>query len=449
MAAQVIAGRYRLEHRLGAGGMSEVWAAQDLELDRTVAVKLLAPDADPARFEREARAAAALSHPNISALYDYGQDGPRRYMVLEYLPGGSLENRLAPGGPLPDAETQRIALEVAAGLAHAHDRGLVHRDLKPSNILFDGEGRAKIADFGIARLGTSPGMTAAGTVLGTAAYISPEQAAGETATAASDVYAFGVILFRMLTGRPLFESPDALALATMHRDRPPPPVSGLRRDAPPRLESLATAALAKSPADRPPDGRALLDELRGTGSAPALTDTAAVKQVLAPAAPRGRRRIAFALVALAALAAAGVALAIGIGSGGGGPPLPPASTTATTTPPTHTASPAVVPSATAPLFSSSTSTTTPSTTTASATSVAPATLPTTTRPVTTPLPPTTVVTFTDTTATDTAPATTAATTTGTTATTTDTTTATTAAATTTAAAAEPAATTAAAGAQPG
>ena len=156
MAAQVIAGRYRLEHRLGAGGMSEVWAAQDLELDRTVAVKLLAPDADPARFEREARAAAALSHPNISALYDYGQDGPRRYMVLEYLPGGSLEDRLAPGGPLPDTETQRIALEVAAGLAHAHDRGLVHRDLKPSNILFDGEGRAKIADFGIARLGTSP-----------------------------------------------------------------------------------------------------------------------------------------------------------------------------------------------------------------------------------------------------------------------------------------------------
>jgi eukaryotic-like serine/threonine-protein kinase len=120
---EVIAGRYRLETRLGASGMSEVWAATDLELDRTVAVKLLAADADPIRFEREARAVAALAHPNISTVYDYGASGQRRFMVLEYLPGGSLEDLLAPGEPLPDGETRRIAAEIAAGLAHAHARG--------------------------------------------------------------------------------------------------------------------------------------------------------------------------------------------------------------------------------------------------------------------------------------------------------------------------------------
>ena len=178
MADEVIAGRYRLEKRLGAGGMSEVLSAFDLDLDRRVAVKLLAPNADRARFEREARSAAALAHPNICALYGYGETEGRPFMVLEYLPGGSLEERLTPRRPLPDAETRRIAVDIAAGLAHAHERGLVHRDLKPSNVLFDAEGRAKIADFGIARLGEQSGLTELGTVLGTATTISPEQAAG-------------------------------------------------------------------------------------------------------------------------------------------------------------------------------------------------------------------------------------------------------------------------------
>src|SRR3954453_12742134 len=182
-------------------------------------------------------------------------------MVLEYLPGGTLEERLASGEPLPDDEAHRISREIAAGLGHAHDRGLVHRDLKPSNILFDAEGRPKIADFGIAHVEAATGLTDAGTVLGTAAYISPEQAAGEPATPASDVYAFGVILFRMLTGRLPFEAPDALALAAMHRDLPSPSVSEFRADAPPALESLAMASLAKSPSDRPANGQALFAEL--------------------------------------------------------------------------------------------------------------------------------------------------------------------------------------------
>src|ERR1700716_2869882 len=137
MADTVIAGRYRLDEVLGRGGMSEVWRAEDLELGRHVAIKLLAPDADTARFEREARAVASLAHPNITQLYDYGEAEGRPYMVLEYLPGGTLEERFEGGKPLPDADTTRVASELAAGLAHAHERGLVHRDLKPANVLFD------------------------------------------------------------------------------------------------------------------------------------------------------------------------------------------------------------------------------------------------------------------------------------------------------------------------
>ncbi len=166
MPETLIAGRYRLDELLGRGGMSEVWAATDLELGRRVALKLLAPHEDNARFEREARAVAALGHPNVNQLYDYGESDDRPFMVLEYLAGGSLEELLRANGALADADTQRIASEIAAGLAHAHGRGVVHRDLKPSNVLFDDEGRAKLADFGIARMAAGEGtLTEAGTVL--------------------------------------------------------------------------------------------------------------------------------------------------------------------------------------------------------------------------------------------------------------------------------------------
>src|SRR5665213_192244 len=262
MPPNLIAGRYRLDELLGRGGMSEVWAATDTELERRVALKLLSPNADNARFEREARAVASLGHPNITQLYDYGEEDNRPYIVLEYLPGGTLEERLRSGNPLPDDDVQRISAELAAGLAHAHARGVIHRDLKPANVLFDQEGRAKLADFGIARMTAGEGtLTEAGTVLGTAAYISPEQAAGEPASAASDVYSFGVMLYRMLTGRLPFESNDPMELVTLHRDSEPPPLTELRRDAPALLESTATAAMAKDPADRPPDGAALLAAL--------------------------------------------------------------------------------------------------------------------------------------------------------------------------------------------
>jgi serine/threonine protein kinase len=263
MAGEEIDGRYRLEERIAVGGMAEVWAAEDLDLERRVALKLLLGAADPERFAREARAAAGLSHPAICLLYDYGEADGRPYIVLEYLAGGTLEDRLASGEPLPDDEAARIAGEVASGLAHAHGRGLVHRDIKPGNVLFDEEGAAKITDFGIARILNEATLTEAGTLLGTAAYISPEQARGERATPASDVYSFGVILYQMLTGRLPFEARSPLELAALHESADPPPVSSLRSDAPAALERVATAALAKRPEERPQDGSALLAALQG------------------------------------------------------------------------------------------------------------------------------------------------------------------------------------------
>ena len=263
MAGDLIAGRYRLLEPLGGGALSSVWLADDLERECRVAVKLVSPEADPARFEREAHTVAMLSHPNICALHDYGENGRGPFMVFEHLAGGSLEDRLAPGTPLGDDNAHRVATGLAAGLAHAHDRGLVHRDLKPANVLFGADGLPRIADFGIARLIDTHAMTETGAVLGTAAYISPEQAAGTPAGPASDVYSFGVILFRMLTGRLPFVSRNAMELVRRHRDDAPPDIATLRPDARPVLAAIVTAALAKDPADRPADGAALLQELEG------------------------------------------------------------------------------------------------------------------------------------------------------------------------------------------
>jgi serine/threonine-protein kinase len=385
---ELFAGRYRLLEPLGRGAMSAVWLAEDEELARRVAVKTLAPAADPARFEREARAAAALSHPNICALYDSGQVGGRPYMVLEYLPGGSLDERLENGRPLPDAETARIAREVAAGLAHAHARGLVHRDLKPANILFDAEGRAKIADFGIARLQGSGTLTEAGTVLGTASYISPEQASSRPATPASDVYSFGVILFRLLTGRLPFVSDNAMELVRMHRDEPAPDVRELRADAPPLLANLAAGALAKDPAARPHDGAALVEALG--------RDEGATQVMPALDPPRRRLGRPAAIVAAVLLLVAGIAAAVVATRSDSSPSAPSTapsltvpSVTAEPTAPTTTAEPTTTeePSTTRPTTTAPT-TTRQRPTTPAPTTTAPATLPTTTAPTTT-APPTT------------------------------------------------------------
>jgi eukaryotic-like serine/threonine-protein kinase len=412
MGDETIAGRYRLIEPLGRGAMSSVWLADDPELQRRVAVKLLSPTADRARFEREARAAASLSHPNLCALFDYGESDGKPFMVLEYLPNGSLEDRLGSGTPLDDAETTRIATEIAAGLAHAHGRGLVHRDLKPANVLFDSEERAKIADFGIARMGGSGTLTEAGTVLGTASYISPEQASGLTAAPASDVYSFGVILFRMLTGRLPFIGTNAMEVVRMHRDDPPPRLAEVRPDAPARLEALTDAALAKDPAARPQDGAALLRELRDAGAegdatmvvAPVFpTADATATHVVRPrrAAAPARRRTALVAAALIALAllGGGVAAALLMTGKGSGQSV-------------------TLPSLSLPTVATLAGTTAARTTTASTTTTAPTTTAETTTAATTATPTTTPTTVPATTtaptitaAATTAPATTAVTTT--------------------------------------
>jgi len=422
MPETVIAGRYKLEDLLGRGGMSEVYCAEDLELGRRVALKLLARDADTARFEREARAVASLGHPNVMQLYDYGEDAGRPYMVLEYVPGGTLENRLAAanGKPLRDADARAVSAGIAAGLAHAHSRGVIHRDLKPANVLFDEEGRPKLADFGIARMAAGEGtLTEAGTVLGTAAYISPEQAAGEPASAASDVYSFGVMLYRMLTGRLPFESNDPMELVLMNRDQPPPPITELRKDPPGLLESTAMAALEKDPAHRPQDGAALLAALGAAGATAATlvaatgaTDATRVLPTVPAAAatgetayaaappppPPGRSRMPLLVAALLLLLLAGGALAYEVtkpDSSNGGTPgqtLPTIEISTKSTTQATTTQPTTAPTTTQPTTTHETTTRQHTTTTQPTTTAAPPTTtalpppPTTTAP---PPPPTT------------------------------------------------------------
>jgi serine/threonine-protein kinase len=380
--------------------MSEVWLAHDEQLDRPVALKLLAPHADRRRFAREARAAAALSDPNIERIYEYGEHEGRPYMALEYLPGGSLEERLAEGKPVPDEEAAAIAAQVASGLAHAHANGLIHRDLKPANVLFDAEGRPKIADFGIARLIGAETFTEEGTVMGTAAYISPEQAAGEAASPASDVYSFGVMLFRLLTGRLPFEGESAFDVARMHREVEPPPIEWLRPDAPSRLAAVATAALAKDPRERPADGAALVAALAGTTRTEQETVVLREQETLVPPEretvvlprrraprPRRRRRVAALVAAVFLLALGGIAAALLTrDSGSGGSSTAPATRARPRRPTTH-ATPAQAPAPTpAPATTqASTTSTTPTTRTTQTTTAPPvATLP--------PPPPTTLPT---------------------------------------------------------
>src|SRR5439155_12635728 len=306
----IFAGRYRLESQLGQSTMAEVWLARDLELDRPVALKLLTPDADRARFDREARAAASLAHPNVTRLYDYGEADGRLFMALEYLPGGTLEERLADGRRLTAAETAALAAQLAAGLAHAHERGLVHRDVKPANVLFDEEDRPKLADFGIARITGGDTITETGTVMGTAAYISPEQASGEPAGPPSDVYSFGVLLYRMLTGRLPFESDSPVELAQMHVRAEPPAIELTRPDVPPELAALAMESLAKDPRQRPADGAALAARL-GVPAVPGEAAGAAETVVIPPRGrPRRNVRLPLVVGAILLLGAAGVAAGI-------------------------------------------------------------------------------------------------------------------------------------------
>ena len=260
--------RYALDEVLARGGVGEVWRARDLRLNRPVAVKVLhGAQADPhfrTRFRNEAQHAARLSHPNIAAVFDYGEeaaedgDEPTPFLVMELVEGESLADLLARRGRLGVGRTLSILRQLSAGLAAAHEAGVVHRDVKPANVLVRPDGLVKITDFGIAASAASAALTETGQVMGTARYLSPEQARGRRGTPASDVYALGLVGYECLAGRPAFDGPDPVQVAAKQVTEPPPP---LPPDVPEQVCGLVRTATAKDPARRLPDGAALRDAL--------------------------------------------------------------------------------------------------------------------------------------------------------------------------------------------
>ncbi|MDQ4132504.1 MAG: serine/threonine protein kinase [Actinomycetota bacterium] len=253
-AAAFTMGRYAVGDVLGRGGMGEVRAARDLRLERDVAIKLLTPElaalpTTRARFEREAQAAARLNHPNVVLVYDSGEHEGIPFLVMERLPGRTLADELAQG-PLPIERTRRVAVEILAALAAAHRAGIVHRDVKPANVLLAPDGHVKVGDFGIAKTVEGVDVTTTGVLLGTPAYLSPEQVAGEAATARSDIYAVGVLLYEALTGRKPFAAASPLALAQAIHHQPPTPIGELRPDTPPDLAWAVAKAMDKDPQRR-------------------------------------------------------------------------------------------------------------------------------------------------------------------------------------------------------
>ena len=266
-------GRYRLLRRIGVGGMGEVWEADDTVLGRRVALKVLvqelANDARATRrFVREARATAKLTHPNVTRVYDFGRDGGVPYLVMELLEGDTLADRLT-SGPLPPAEAARIGAAVADALDAAHSRGIIHRDVKPSNVLLTPAGEVKVMDFGIAAAADETHSTTGSGLYGTAAYISPERAAGQVATPAADVYSLGAVLYELLTSRPPFIGDSPVLVVRAHLHEQPRPVRELAPWVPPRLADTCEAALAKDPAQRPSSAAALAIRLRAASSGPA------------------------------------------------------------------------------------------------------------------------------------------------------------------------------------
>jgi serine/threonine-protein kinase len=265
---RVLAGRYTLRDVLGTGGMATVWRARDEVLSRDVAVKVLNQQfaADPgfaARFEREARHAAGLSHPRLVTVFDCGVDGSVPFIVMELIAGLTLRQVLDRVGTLPLDEAVRIAAAVCEALEVAHAAGLIHRDIKPANIVLAGS-EVKVLDFGIARVDGGTGVTGTAVLLGTAAYLSPEQASGHTAGPQADLYALGCVLFEMLTGAPPFSAESPVGLAYRHVHDDPGPPSALRPDLPARLDHVTGRLLAKDPANRPASAAAARAGLLGT-----------------------------------------------------------------------------------------------------------------------------------------------------------------------------------------
>jgi eukaryotic-like serine/threonine-protein kinase len=287
----LVDGRYLIQRRIGSGGMADVYCAEDTHLGRRVALKVLhrrfAQDQEfVERFRREASAAAGLQHPHVVGVYDRGAHDGTFYIAMEHLPGRTLKEIVSAEAPLAQERVVDLGVQIlqAAGFAHRH--GVIHRDFKPHNVIVDDHGGAKVTDFGIARAGASE-MTETGSIMGTAQYLSPEQAQGHAVTAASDLYSIGVMLYEMLAGRLPFEGDSAVSVALKHLSEPPQPISHLRPDVNPAIESVVMAALAKDPAHRWQSADEFAEALQAAGAqlepgAPPPQDTAAFAPVPVP-----------------------------------------------------------------------------------------------------------------------------------------------------------------------
>jgi serine/threonine-protein kinase len=328
MGAATVGGRYRIERPLGHGGMASVYLGRDTELERPVAIKLLAEnlagdDEFRRRFVREARLAARLSDPNVVSVYDAGEDDGRPYIVMEHVDGETFADLVARRGRLKPDEARALAAQVASGLAHAHEAGLVHRDIKPQNLILRRDGTVKIADFGIARAAETT-ITQTGTVLGTAAYLAPEQAMGEEVTAAADVYSLGAVLYELLTGRPPFEFESLADLADRQQRMEITPVRELAPDVPPELEDVVMRCLARNPAYRPASAGELARLLSGGEAATQPLHPPTAVQASARPWLEDRRKLWLALAGVVALAAILLAVAFaGRGSHSSSPPPKP------------------------------------------------------------------------------------------------------------------------------
>jgi eukaryotic-like serine/threonine-protein kinase len=423
---RVLAARYELGEVVGRGGMSTVYRARDLSLDRTVAVKVAMDpllERDPvyaARFKREARAAAALNHSGVVTVYDAGADGPTRYIVMEYVEGRNLAEILREEKPLEPARAAHIAQQIADALAAAHAAGIVHRDVKPGNAIVGPGDRVKVLDFGIARTDEAVTLTQTASVLGTAPYMSPEQAMGNPADARSDIYSLGCVLYEMLTGKPPFMADVPAAVLHQHVRVQAKSPRELNPAVPPALDALVLEMLAKDPGDRPQTASEVRDRLANFDTATAPTtplpaadamiaaaaaaaevpQMATVPQAAAPAPPppppdptaptravppgRPPRRWPWALLAVIAVLLLGAAVAFALAGGG----------SSTSTSSSHATPPATSGSSTASSSQSSSSTpssssssTTPSTATTT-TTVTTTTTPSTATPGTPTGPPT-------------------------------------------------------------
>jgi eukaryotic-like serine/threonine-protein kinase len=406
---RVLAGRYRLDEVIGRGGMSTVYRGTDLSLDRVVAVKVAMDpllERDPvyaSRFKREARAAAGISNSGIVTVFDAGADGPTRYIVMEYVEGRDLAAILRDERPLAPPRAVRIAEQVAGTLAAAHAAGIIHRDIKPGNIMVTPDGQVKVLDFGIARTTDGVNLTQTASVLGTAPYMSPEQAMGQPADARSDIYSLGCVLYEMLTGKPPFMGDLPAAVLHQHVRVAPKPPRALNPNVPPALDALVLEMLAKSPEDRPQTAAEVRDRLAALATAteatvplpPALPPPMRTLPLPPPPAPEpvpptravaptGRKRgpggwVVFTVIALLLLGAA-VAYAVTRGDSGkssssSSHSTPPTTHVSTTPPPTTNTSASTS-------ASTSTSTSTP-TTSSTPTSTSTSTTSSTTTPTTT------------------------------------------------------------------